>query len=258
MRYLLLTLLLLMLTVQTVQAQSPAPAIERHPIEIERLAGSAETNLSAPILDAGFEMGSPNPHWSESSTHFGTPICNSGCGLTAHSGEFYAWFGGVSNALEVAVLEQDVLVSAKNSPPPFFLQIGSDNGQGNLSVWLDNQQIATFSQADLASYPTYAPVSIPLNNLTAGTTYRLRFYGVTYPGGTLNFLLDDIALVTIPLAVQFNRTQAATNSQPLWLLTTALFIYTLGLIFLGDPYAKLTRYRTILCRPFLGSTAPIR
>ena len=52
------------------------------------------------IVDGGFEAGTPNPYWTESSTNFGTPICSfPGCGGAnqAHTGDWWAWFGGATS-----------------------------------------------------------------------------------------------------------------------------------------------------------------
>jgi hypothetical protein len=187
---------------------------------------------SGGIADAGFELGSPNPHWAESSTHFGTPICNTACGLSAYSGNNYAWFGGVADTLEVATLEQAVVISADMSTLSFYLLIGSNAGRGELTVWLDDTKLTAFSAADLDHYAAYTNVSLPISQFADGNSHTLRFYGVTYPGGTTNFLVDELSLTTAPpLAVSLTEAVVTTIQPiPILLATIALTILTLILI----------------------------
>lgn len=230
MRHVCLLFLLLMLTASAVYSQTNN-GINRRIVPNAPASGMTDASRSA-ISDAGFEMGSPNPHWAESSIHFGSPICNSACGLAAHTGENYAWFGGVSDALEVATLEQDIVISAETTTLSFYLLIGANGGQGNMSVWLDSNEVATFSEADSPQYSTYKKVSISLPNLADGQPHRLRFYGVTYPGGTTNFLVDSISLEPTPLAVTLVNTKTSSGKLPelfqaalLTAITASLYIH---------------------------------
>ena len=67
------------------------------------------------LQDPSFEAYTPNPYWSETSTHFGTPLCTlakcSDGGRTAgpRTGSVWAWFGGTSSSSEAASLSQSVI-----------------------------------------------------------------------------------------------------------------------------------------------------
>ena len=52
------------------------------------------------ILDGGFESGTPNAYWEETSTNFGSPICSEAeCGAAAASeGDWYVFFGRTPGA----------------------------------------------------------------------------------------------------------------------------------------------------------------
>jgi hypothetical protein len=65
------------------------------------------------VVDPGFEQGTPNPSWAESSTQFGTPLCSLGlCGGPGpRGGTWWAWFGGTIG-FEDALLTQTVAVPA--------------------------------------------------------------------------------------------------------------------------------------------------
>ena len=67
-----------------------------------------------PIADPGFEAGPFGGVWTESSTNFGTPICDvggcgTGTGTGPNSGSFWVWFGGIG-AFEEASVSQSVTI----------------------------------------------------------------------------------------------------------------------------------------------------
>ena len=83
-------------------------------------AGTPSSPDDNVVVDGGFEAGTPNPHWSEASTNFGTPLCDvQGCGTGAgtgpHSGSFWVWFGGIA-AYEQGSVSQMVTIPAEPLP----------------------------------------------------------------------------------------------------------------------------------------------
>lgn len=232
MRTFLALTVMLLWSLQIAHAQTPDTTIQRQPVTDIPAGDTTQLGRSGGVADAGFELGSPNPHWSESSTHFGSPICNASCGLSAHSGNNYAWFGGVADALEVATLEQEVMISAENSILTFYLLIGSNAGRGELTVWLDDTELETFTAADAGGYATYTAVTLPVSQFADGNTHTLRFYGITYLGGTTNFLIDDVTFTSAPpLAVALtNATISNHNLKPILLATILLTGCTLFLL----------------------------
>ena len=68
-----------------------------------------------PIADPGFEAGPFGGQWTESSTHFGTPICDvggcgTGTGTGPNTGSFWVWFGGISGSVEEGSVSQSVTI----------------------------------------------------------------------------------------------------------------------------------------------------
>lgn len=237
MRNLLTLTVMLLWSIQIAHGQTPDTTMQRRSITDIPVGETTHQSRSGGVADSGFELGSPNPHWSESSTHFGSPICNTSCGLSAHTGSNYAWLGGVADALEVATLEQEVVISAENSTLTFYLLIGSNGGQGELTVWLDGTELETFTAADASSYASYTAITLPVSQFADGNTHTLRFYGITYPGGTTNFLVDDVTFTaTPPLTVAFtNVTISNHNLSPILLATIVLTGCTLFLFaYKGD------------------------
>lgn len=79
------------------------------------------------VPDSSFEAGTPNSYWTEASTNFGTPICefsvcgNCGGGCVAHSGSYFAWFGGYG-AFEEGSVDQDIsFLSGSSATLTFWL-----------------------------------------------------------------------------------------------------------------------------------------
>jgi subtilisin-like proprotein convertase family protein len=176
----------------------PAPAREADERPVAR--GSAPAGPF--VADGGFEAGTPNPFWHEASLNFGTPICNADCadpqfGFGPHSGEWWAWFGGVAGAAEQGSVDQDVTLPAGSARLSFWLQIPVANTTGSLAVSLDGAVVFTATEADQAAYATYQEVAVDISDFADGGTHTLKFEGITDDGsGALNFFVDDVAITT--------------------------------------------------------------
>ena len=183
-------------------AQPPDPA---------RLHGlpSQPAQLDAPVsphdnlvVDGGFEAGIPNPHWSEASTNFGTPLCDvQGCGAGSGSGprggSFWAWFGGIAT-YEQASVSQPVVIPAGTATLSFWLEQPScDSAADYLVVKLDNTQVLRIT----ASGPRcgvlgYVQQTVNANAWANGSSHTLTFQSETFAnnGGISNFFVDDVRL----------------------------------------------------------------
>src|SRR6187455_3390784 len=67
------------------------------------------------IQDGGFEAGAGSGNWVESSSNFGSPICDlagcgNGTGTGPHSGTYFTWFGGLPSGVEIGSLEQTIMI----------------------------------------------------------------------------------------------------------------------------------------------------
>ncbi len=161
------------------------------------------------VKDSGFEEGTPNPHWEESSTNFGTPICDeSSCGLGGGSGprtgDWWVWFGGIDDAYEAGSMAQDLFIAPGEAVLSFWLEISSADGAGNLTVSIDEHAIFSTTEADVDIYPVYQPITLDVSQFADGYTHTLRFDSVTEAGGVTSFLVDDVALhAASPLSLPF-------------------------------------------------------
>ncbi|MCA9875226.1 MAG: S8 family serine peptidase [Anaerolineales bacterium] len=150
------------------------------------------------VQDGGFESGTPNAHWNEASSNFGTPLCDTatcgtGGGTGPRSGSFWAWFGGIT-ATEIGSLEQAVTIpNGRASTLRFWLEIPANSGTAFLNMSLDGDLLFSVTQADAANYPSYTEVVIDVSSYADGTVHTLRFDSTT-TGGTTNFFVDDVSL----------------------------------------------------------------
>ena len=180
------------------------------------------------ILDGSFEAGSPNASWEESSSNFGTPICDQTCvegtplGNYAKSGNYWAWFGSAGDVFnEHAILTQTVTIpdyAVAQLEFYFYYFHKGDGAQGNdyFRVSIDGNQIFEINDTvvDFSQYddPNYTKVSLNLNSYTDGQAHTLVFESYIGDGeGVDYFFLDDVRIVGaaearlyLPLALNCN------------------------------------------------------
>ncbi len=151
------------------------------------------------IQDGGFEAGTPNPFWNEFSTNFGTPLCDAVCGTGGgtgpHSGSWWAWFGGITGVSETGSVDQDVVIPVGTAVLSFWLEIPVADTTGFMNVEIDNNVLATYTEADQGAYATYQLVAIDVSAYADGGSHNVEFYSTTDAGaGPLNFFVDDVVL----------------------------------------------------------------
>jgi M6 family metalloprotease-like protein len=151
------------------------------------------------VQDGGFEQGTPNPYWDETSSNFGTPlctvdICGTGNGTGPHSGDWWAWFGGI-DAGEVGSVEQSVTIPAGSSATlDFYLEIPGASTPGYMRVYIDGTQLFEANQADAPSYGTYKLVTLDVSAYADNAAHVIRFDSSIDAGAVTNFFVDDICL----------------------------------------------------------------
>jgi len=159
-------------------------------------------NLANPVVDGGFELGNPNPAWTQGSTNFGSVICSQACNsettYTSFEGSWWAWFGGAKNTTEDGYIAQSVtLPAAASAVLTFELQIPASHVPGNLRVLMDSTQLFQVTQADAAAYAAYRAVVVPMSAYADGAPHILRFEGHTDATGiaeVTNFFVDNVSI----------------------------------------------------------------
>jgi Calx-beta domain-containing protein len=202
----------------TVEAR-PADQAARPVAEV--LGGGCQQLLK----DGGLELGSPNPHWSQTSTSF--PIicepfgCGNGGGTAGpHGGSWWARFGASPVPTQGSLSQSFTRPASGTAWLRFHLWIGARSGNGNdvLRAVIDGQPVFTVTEAD-AGYGTYALAETFLAVGTAAGSHTLRFESSTFGPAVTNFSVDDVSIEWCPLpslaVADGSRAEADTGAAPL-------------------------------------------
>ncbi|RKZ71940.1 MAG: hypothetical protein DRR19_32295 [Candidatus Parabeggiatoa sp. nov. 1] len=177
-------------------------------------AGGASTSLAEPatvtiinddaptagITDGSFELGTPNPVWNETDSLGISPICRPAICVSdfpgkAHSGEYFAWFGSAFPARSGSV-EQTLIMPVGTTALSFWLQMPSAESLGYLQVSIDSNPIFGVTEADVAKYSDYTPVTVDISAYADGGIHNLRFESIVVGGAAMRFFVDDVALTS--------------------------------------------------------------
>jgi hypothetical protein len=153
---------------------------------------------SSAIVDGGFEAGAFSGNWAESSTNFGTPLCDAFCGFGGgtgpHTGDWWAWFGGIP-AFEEGAVSQSLVIPLSASTIEFYLEIpvASGNGVDFVELTIDGFQIYEALESDSTGVG-YTLVSVPLGGFADGGIHTVEFHSIQTGPDISNFFVDDIAI----------------------------------------------------------------
>ena len=166
--------------------------------------------LGGIVADPSFEAGTPNPFWSEASTNFGTPLCDPGsCGLGGgsgpHTGNWWAWFGGIT-IYEEGSVAQNVTLPNGSATLSFWLEVpvACNNPTDYLEVLVDSTQVFLVDgTSPLCGVVGYSLQTVDLSAYADGGSHALEFHSEIFGGAAVtNFFVDDVAIeVTAPPAL---------------------------------------------------------
>ena len=184
-------------------------------------AGTGGCTSGNVILDGGFEAATGNPldspNWSEASTQFGSPLCDTGLcgtgGATAgpRTGTIWSWFGGAANSPEVASLSQSVTFPPAGGTATlnFYLWIGNVVAPftDTLVIQVDGVTQVTINEPGTPEVG-YTLRTVDLSTFADGAAHTINFLYTMGPGGgTGNFSVDDVTLdVVCPSALTADPT----------------------------------------------------
>ena len=144
--------------------------------------------------------------WTETSTNFGTPICDvancgTGGGTGPAAGVYWAWFGGIT-VPEIATLSQSVVIGS-GGPATLTFQLEMPSCESSADwfyVEVDGTQVYFTDGADPACNQIgYQLVTLNLNAYADGLSHTITFVGDTVSFITAtNFMVDQIALMACP------------------------------------------------------------
>jgi hypothetical protein len=156
------------------------------------------------LTDGGFEAGTPSTAWVETSTNFGTPLCDAACGTCGGpcapaTGTWYTWFGGFSGGQEIATATQTFNVATAGAAALEFnynIAITNRSGNDTMLVILDGNVIMSKTDLDTAAayYAAYDLLTFNLGTLSAGSHTLLLYANTSGTPGVTNFLIDDVSI----------------------------------------------------------------
>jgi len=159
------------------------------------------------IVDGGFEAGPGSGNWVETSTNFGTPLCDlAGCGngggTGPNAGTWWAWFGGIA-AFEEGTVSQDITIAINSTANlTFWLEMANcDDPSDFLKIAVDADTVYTVDGGSpLCGTVGYSLQTVNLDAYDDGLPHTLTFISRVYGlnAGVTNFFVDDIALNVCP------------------------------------------------------------
>ncbi len=185
-----------------------AAGVARRPpgpnLPVSAIAGRprAKTVAGSGVFDGGFELGSPNPFWDETSSSFATLLCTvetcgDGLGTAGpRSGERWAWLGGFPGR-ESSSLSQSVSLPEGD---PLGLELwlwhgaASGNGMDFLRIYLDGELLFEWVDGDSEPTAGYRQLIVPLGRRPLEGTTLLRIECNTFGPWASNFSIDDVTI----------------------------------------------------------------
>lgn len=162
---------------------------------------STTSNANEAIQDGGFEDGSPSTFWTEASTNFGTPLCTEGdCGLGTgtgpHSGDWWAWFGGIA-APETGSMTQTGVVIPEGSVLSFWFEAPvCANTTDFVRLQIDGTTVWEATGAHpRCNIVGYQQITVDISAFDDGAAHTVAFVSTISgnPSGT-NFFIDDVSI----------------------------------------------------------------
>ncbi len=150
---------------------------------------------ASPLVNGNFEQG-PGKGWAEESSNGFPLITNDFLGntaVTAHSGSWAAWLGGLDD--ETSVLSQQVTLAPGQTVLSYYYWIGSEDicGFDFAGVFVKGNLVKSYDLCD--STDTGGWVRGTANvSAYVGQRVLLEFVVETDGSGNSNFFLDDVAL----------------------------------------------------------------
>jgi hypothetical protein len=193
------TLSLLVATAATAQERQGRDVFATAPMPAPNQAEGIPTDL---VEDGGFEAGTPNPFWNESSTNFGTPICDvplcgTGGGTGPFAGSYWAWFGGIGGFFEQGSVSQTIQGGGTElCTLSFWLEMPVTSGNGTDFLEARIGGVTAWSILESAGpIAPYTEITQDVSALIDGTPQTLEFFSqISGLPDLTNFFVDDVAL----------------------------------------------------------------
>ncbi|MDK2973626.1 MAG: large repetitive protein, partial [Candidatus Sumerlaeota bacterium] len=181
---------------------TPSAGITFTGTEFAQAAAKNTEDCTEHVTAGGVETGANAPEWDETSTNFGTPICDTGlCGTdNPLNGLFWLWFGGTTSP-EVSSLSQDVSFPPGTATLSYELIVESvsEATPAQLTVSLGGTILHTETPLVGTIIDTRREIDV---SAFADSTTRTLSFDFDNNSSTVitNFFLDDISIQSCPPA----------------------------------------------------------
>ena len=167
---------------------------------VAQLAYAPSANAAEQVLDGGFEatvMGD-SPSWTEDDSLFDSPLCTASCGFDfAHTGNWWAWFGGDPEAGHTGSLSQSVTIPTGTTALSYFLLFagGTAPFDATLQVKVDGTTLKTHTER-LDEDDDYIQQFVDISAFDDGDPHTISFDYLNGAEGLTAFMVDDVSIDT--------------------------------------------------------------
>ena len=154
------------------------------------------------IEDPGFEAGPGGGFWTESSSNFDSPICDSSCSIDweSNTGQYWAWFGGIGGVTEIGSVAQDVIIPADAATITFWSQASTCDLPGDfVELLVDENPVWQMDGADGSCFVTpYQLQTVDIMPYADSGTHSVRFHSITNSISVeqpSSFFIDDVGII---------------------------------------------------------------
>ncbi|MBX3084950.1 MAG: S8 family serine peptidase [Anaerolineae bacterium] len=152
------------------------------------------------VQDGGFELGTGGP-WTQTSTNFGSPLCDASCGgVGPRTGSWWAWFGGAGTAAETGTLTQTGIVPNSPQQLNFYLwwSSGATDPSATFKVYMDGNVIFSLAYPGTGYTSGYTLATVNISAYSNGGSHTLKFEQINAASsGSTNIHMDDVFLSPI-------------------------------------------------------------
>ncbi len=152
------------------------------------------------VADGGFEatVDGDSPSWTEADSEFDTPLCDVSCGFDfAHTGDWWAWFGGSDVAGHTGSISQSVTIPAGTHALSYYYYFpgGEAPFDATLTVKVDGTTVKTHHEV-LDAAADYVQVLANITPFADGAAHTLSFNYLNGAAGLTAMMVDDVSIDT--------------------------------------------------------------
>jgi hypothetical protein len=167
------------------------------------------------LVDGGFEGGLDASGWNQTSTTFGTPLCDASCSAnySAFEGDWYCWFGGaLPGTAEEGHIGQEILIPNGNTATitchVWVAGTGDDSPAERVDIYMDNQPLLTISVADSLEYPEWTLLTLDVSDFADNDVHTFGLNGYSDSGSNIFF---DSFILTVNGEVSASVSELMNN-----------------------------------------------